>query len=127
MIKLSKLTKATPVYRGVAGMRLPASFFKRNAEGIAGGVEYGFSSTTRKRDVAAFYAKVGEAQHSSTLLEAPMGMVNRGADIGFVSQVHTALYSPSCPWRLLGGLSSVEDSQTLPDPLCLLLTVRWPG
>jgi hypothetical protein len=81
VLKLSKLTVATSVYRGVAGMRLPASFFERNADNIAGGVEYGFSSTTRKRETAIFYAKSSEANVASTVLEAEMGMVDRGADV----------------------------------------------
>ena len=119
VIKLSKLTKATSVYRGVAGMRLPPSFFELNEDGVAGGVEvaaeamrpararrlgcrrhlaptpaalrlgppqFGFSSTTCKRGTAEFYAKVGKAEAASTLLEATMGLVDRGADISFGSQ-----------------------------------------
>ena len=86
MIKLSKLTVATRVYRGVAGMRMPASFFQKDAYNLSGGVEYGFSSTTRKRAQATIYAKESRADMASTLLEAQMGMVDRGADIGFASQ-----------------------------------------
>ena len=44
------------------------------------------SSTTRKRVQATIYAKVGKADVASTLIEAQMGMVDRGADIGFASQ-----------------------------------------
>ena len=58
IVKLSQLTKATPVYRGLAGVRLPQKVFVKNEDGIAGGVEYGFSSTTRDRKTAEFYAKV---------------------------------------------------------------------
>ena len=64
---------------------------------IAGGVEYGFSSTTRDRATAVFYAKETDALVASTILKAQMGMVDRGADIGFLSQFpgeQEILYGP---------------------------------
>jgi len=82
-MKLAGLTVATHVYRGVAGMRMPKSFFEKNAMNIAGGIEYGFSSTTTERKTAAFYAK---SEKASTIMEAQQGMVDRGADVGFLSQ-----------------------------------------
>lgn len=39
IVKLSVLTEAMPVYRGVAGMRMPPSFFEKNAKNVAGGIE----------------------------------------------------------------------------------------
>ena len=50
IIKLSKLTSAGKVYRGVSGGLLPESCRKFNAHGIKGGVEGGFMSTTFDRD-----------------------------------------------------------------------------
>ena len=50
--------------------------------GVRGGVEYGFSSTTTDRKQAVHYAQ-GKA---STILELQMGMVDRGADISWLSQ-----------------------------------------
>ena len=50
--------------------------------GVKGGVEYGFSSTTTERGQAAHYAQ-GKA---STILQLQMGMVDRGADISWLSQ-----------------------------------------
>ena len=49
---------------------------------MCGGIEYGFSSTTTDRAQARHYA-TGKA---STLFEMRMGMVDRGADIGWLSQ-----------------------------------------
>ena len=86
IVKLSQLTVATPVFRGLAGLRLPEYFFVKNKDNIAGGVEYGFSSTTRNRGTANFYAKVKEHDVASTILETRMGMTDRGADVGFLSQ-----------------------------------------
>ena len=34
IIKLSKLTKAEPVFRGLAGNALPDGFFKKNEDGL---------------------------------------------------------------------------------------------
>ena len=44
--QLSKLTKATVVYRGVAGGVLPPSLQKPNELNLRGGAEAGFMSTT---------------------------------------------------------------------------------
>ena len=43
MIKLSRITKAEKLYRGVAGFRLPDEFLTPDSYGVAGGVEFGFS------------------------------------------------------------------------------------
>ena len=49
IVKLSPLTRITPLYRGWRGATLPEAFFKLDALGFRGGVEYGFSSTTTDR------------------------------------------------------------------------------
>ena len=82
VLKLSKLTVACKVWRGFTGATLPASFFEANAEGVRGGIEYGFSSTTIDRAQALHYA-TGKA---STVFEMEMGMIDRGADLSWVSQ-----------------------------------------
>ena len=58
IVKMAKLTRATKVYRGVAGGVLPESFWRANAQGIKGGIESAFMSTTFDRDVAMQYARV---------------------------------------------------------------------
>jgi len=82
IVKLSPLTKITPLYRGWTGATLPQAFFQSDALGFRGGVEYGFSSTTTDRAQAVHYAE-GKA---STVLELSMGMIDRGADISWLSQ-----------------------------------------
>ena len=81
-LKLSKLTSATKVWRGFTGATLPRSFYVANEEGVKGGVEYGFMSTTVDRAQALHYAQ-GKA---STVLEMEMGLVDRGADLSWLSQ-----------------------------------------
>ena len=82
VVKCSRLTKVQPLYRGWTDATLPKKFFEADDMGVKGGVEYGFSSTTTERSQAAHYAQ-GKA---STILELQMGMVDRGADISWLSQ-----------------------------------------
>ena len=82
VLKLSKLTQAVKVWRGFKGATLPKEFFQPNSSGVRGGIEYGFSSTTTDRAQAVSYAQ-GSA---STIFEMQMGMVDRGADLSWLSQ-----------------------------------------
>ena len=55
MVKLSKVTRipdSRKVYRGMSSMRLPREFWIEDEHSARGGVEYGFLSTTTKREVA---------------------------------------------------------------------------
>ena len=89
VLKLSKLTKAGKVWRGIKDATLPKEFWVPNEMGVRGGIEYGFSSTTVDREQAMMYAqgstdkKDGDA---STIFEMQMGMVDRGADLTWLSQ-----------------------------------------
>ena len=69
------------VYRGFTGTVLPESFFHPNEDGVCGGVEYGFTSTSKVREHAQHYA--GAPPQSS---RNRMGMVDRGADFSWLSQ-----------------------------------------
>ena len=88
VLKLSKLTKAAKVWRGIKDARLPPEFWAPNEMGVRGGIEYGFSSTTTDRAQALHYAQGmnpndGDAM---TIFEMQMGMVDRGADLSWLSQ-----------------------------------------
>ena len=74
---------AAKVYRGLSGMALPRDFHQKNAFGVAGGVEAAFMSTTTSREVAMGYAGGGR---NGIVFEVQMGMVDRGADIAWLSQ-----------------------------------------
>ena len=82
VLKLSKLTRAAKVYRGFQGSMLPAQFWSKNEFNVAGGCEYGFTSTTTDRAQAMHYAQ----GCASTVMEMQMGMVDRGAELSWVSQ-----------------------------------------
>ena len=56
--------------------------------GVRGGIEYGFSSTTTDRAQAVEYAGGGGGKEGNamTIFEMQMGMVDRGADLTWLSQ-----------------------------------------
>jgi len=83
IVKMSKLTRAAKVYRGIADKALPAKFWEKNEFGVCGGVEAAFMSTTTMRDVAMGYAGEGSA---GVVFEIQMGMVDRGAELEWLSQ-----------------------------------------
>lgn len=84
IIKTSKLTRASSLYRGVAGRGLPLHFFEPNAQGVRGGVECAFLSATTNRAVALSYAE--RQAGPRVLFELKQGMVDRGADVQWLSQ-----------------------------------------
>jgi len=54
---------------------------------VRGGIEYGFSSTTTDKAQALHYAGAEDtSDHASTVFEMQMGMVDRGADLSWLSQ-----------------------------------------
>ena len=89
VVKLSKLTVAAKVFRGVANGRLPEHFRVRNEFGVRGGIDPAFMSTTLDARVAGQY--VGAA---GVVFHIQQGMVDRGADISWLSQC--GCRCPSC-------------------------------
>ena len=85
IVKLSKLTVAQPVYRGVTGARLPESFRQPNEFNVRGGIDSAFMSTTLDRSVALEYAAKSGGS-AGVVFCMRQGMVNRGADISWLSQ-----------------------------------------
>mmetsp|Transcript_7696 Transcript_7696/g.23002 ORF Transcript_7696/g.23002 Transcript_7696/m.23002 type:complete len:302 (+) Transcript_7696:781-1686(+) len=82
LVKTSKLSKAEAVYRGILGGLLPSQFFTKDQFGVRGGVEFAFMSTTTNRAVAFQYAK---GKGAGTILEIQTGMIDRGAELGWLS------------------------------------------
>ena len=82
--KLSKISRAEKVYRGVAGLRRTDEFLTRDEFGVRGGVEFGFLSATTDRSVALAYAASGSS--TGVVYEIQQTMGSRGADISWCSQ-----------------------------------------
>ena len=82
IVKMGKLTKAQPVYRGMSGRIFPEQFWKPNSQGVMGGVEFAFMSTTPDRSVAEQYSQDG----FGIIVEIQQGMIDRGAEISWLSQ-----------------------------------------
>ena len=72
IVKNSKLTKATKVFRGISGGMLPKSFWEANDQGVRGGIEAAFMSTTYDRNVAMQYASGGEEGKPALVFEMQM-------------------------------------------------------
>ena len=62
---------------------LPSTFWEADCDGVRGGVEAGFMSTSRSREVAMGYAATGE---TPMVFEMAQGMINRGAELRWLSQ-----------------------------------------
>lgn len=104
---------------------LPPVFFSRDKKasivqhdgGCAemGVVEFGFMSTTTDRAVALNYASNGGP---SAVFEIQMGLVDRGADISWLSQY------PGEKEVLFAPLTSLEVIGTHVDGECLVVDIR---
>ena len=90
VVKLSKLTFACKVYRGINGRVLPDEFWTANDYGVRGGIESAFMSTTVDREVALEYARGGEGN----------------AKAGFIFEIQRA-WLPSQPTPSLHCTSSL--------------------
>ena len=67
---------------------------------------YGFSSTTTEKEQAIYYANVGaKVGDAMTIFEMRMGMVDRGADLTWLSQVrgHVHGMCMACAWHVHGS------------------------
>ena len=71
-IKLSKLTVAATVYRGMSIDYLPQKLEDKDTSNVRGGVEYGFMSCSKVRKEALRYAH-NKAYDKAVLLEMQMG------------------------------------------------------
>ena len=101
IVKMGKLTKAVPVYRGMSLRIFPEQFWKQNEQGVMGGVEFAFMSTTPDRSVAEQYSQDG----FGIIVEMDQGMIDRGAEIAWLSQYPhevEVLFAP------LAGLQATE-------------------
>ena len=114
--KASRLTAATTVYRGVSGGVLPASFWMPNEANVRGGVEWGFLSCTADYEVALAYA--ASRGGAGIVLELQQGMVDRGAELTWLSQYP---YEREC---LLPPLTSIEVQSTRVDRGTLVVSCR---
>eukprot|EP00961_Rhodomonas_salina_P050573 679035-Rhodomonas_salina.1 len=86
MVKLAEISpipEGRVVYRGQKGMVLPKCFWEDNAQGVRGGVEMAFLSTTSDMDTAVGYAASGSL---ATVFSIQVGAVDKGAALSFLSQ-----------------------------------------
>ena len=115
VVKLSKLLRACAVYRGLAGATLPSSFLVEDNLGVRGGVEYAFMSTSAERTQAMSYTSGGR---SAIVVEMQLGLIDRGADVSWVSQF------PAEAEVLFPPLTAMAVQDTRVDKSTLVIDVR---
>ena len=88
VLKLGKLTQARVVYRGISFRTLPKQMLKKDEASLTrGGIEYGFTSCSTSKQEAENYAQPrSERNLTPIIFEMQMGMIDRGADLSWLSQ-----------------------------------------
>ena len=99
--KISRVTEMKPgmrLYRGLGWKAdLPELFFDADEHGCSGFTEWGFMSTTAKKEVAIEYSKIQEGNPLPRVLLISIGSVDRGACLTAFSQYQEEeeyLYAP---------------------------------
>ena len=114
VLKLGKLTRANKVYRGISRKTVPQKLkVKDKMSNTRGGVEYGFLSCSLVKKEALKYATLGKTQ-TPLLLEIQQGMIDRGADLSWLSQYpleQEVMFPPLTGLEFL--YHSVEDGHVL--------------
>jgi len=103
VIKLSRIQPVEDVWRGLSGGVVPESFLVADAMGAKGGIDFGLMSTTTDRDIAMFYAS---SRSPSIVFRMRMGVIDRGADISWLSQYPTEkeiLFPPLTSLEVVGN------------------------
>ena len=94
LTKVQNISSGMRLYRGLGGdVDLPEFFHKPDARGRKGLTEFGFLSTTKRRDIAIRYSGAERDKPIPIIFEIETGSVDRGADIRDFSQyAHEAEY-----------------------------------
>mmetsp|Transcript_42079 Transcript_42079/g.87924 ORF Transcript_42079/g.87924 Transcript_42079/m.87924 type:complete len:657 (-) Transcript_42079:439-2409(-) len=111
----TKIPAGTKLYRGLGGDKVfPRFFYKSDAQGRKGVLEWGFMSTTADKDVAVRYSGIREGKPFPTIFEIDCGTVDRGADITEFSQYpgeRECLFAP-CSFLEPLGDEAIEVTST---------------
>ena len=100
IVKMGKLTKVQPVYRGMSGRIFPEAVLVPNEQGITAGVEFGFLSASTARADAE---RESQDAHGM-IIELEQDAISRGADLTLLSQYpheSRVVFAPSCLLQLV--------------------------
>jgi hypothetical protein len=117
VLKLGKLAKVQMVYRGIAHRTMPKKMRNKGMDNACGGIEYGFSSASTERDEAERYATKDNTT-TPMLLEITQGLIDRGADLEWLSQY------PHEAEVLFPPLTGLEFLKFRVEDRLLIVTVR---
>ena len=108
--RIAKMPEGAEVFRGLSGLALPPSFFEKDKQGFAGGVDPGFMSTTTDVEVAREYSGVNQGREA-TIFRLQLGKMSLGADVSWLSQFageKEMLFPPRTHLQIVGD-PEVQD------------------
>lgn len=92
VLKLGKLARVETVYRGISRKTMPRKMVHKDpSDNTRGGIEYGFTSASVRKEEAVRYATIHSkgltaSNKTPVLLEITQGLIDRGADLKWLSQ-----------------------------------------
>jgi hypothetical protein len=108
-----RLPTGLKLYRGLGGDRsLPPSFQQSDLKGRRGMLEWGFMSTTSRKEIAIQYSGILEGKPIPTIFEIDSGAVDRGAILTEYSQYPGIILVISCcPHSILNSSSKEREKE----------------
>ena len=104
LCRVAKMPEGAEVFRGLSGLVLPPSFFEKDGQGFAGGVDPGFMSTTTDVEVAKGYSGIDQGREA-TIFRLELGKMSLGADVSWLSQFageKEVLFPPRTHLQIVG-------------------------
>jgi ankyrin repeat protein len=87
LTRIQRIPHGMRLYRGFGGdVEFPDSFYQPDGRGCKGMTEFGFLSTTKKKEIAIQYSGAGKDNRIPVIIEIAVGSVDRGANIREFSQ-----------------------------------------
>ena len=123
ILRLAKITQATPIFRGVPGL-LPHEFFTPDASGLQGACDVGFAGASTERSIAIDNSTRDD--RPAIYFEIVQAM-DRGADLSWLSlyPLEKEVTLPACTFLELQGRR--VEMQGTQEQLVVRVAIRTPN